>query len=133
MIRTALIAALLLSAAPAHADDAAVITKWYEALGKPDREKLSALLDAKAVIQLQDLGLEQTKDEFIASMDEWETAVAGAVIRHRIEKNEAGTADVLTCYDFPDNDILMRERFRIDGEVITGSTQETVADNCSAF
>ncbi|MFZ1775580.1 MAG: nuclear transport factor 2 family protein [Rhizobiaceae bacterium] len=133
MIRIALITALLLSAAPALADDAGVIANWYAALGKPDREKLSALLDGKAIIQLQDLGLEQTKDEFIASMDEWETAVAGAVIRHRIEKNETGSAEVLTCYDFPDNDILMRERFRIEGEVITGSTQETVADNCDAF
>lgn len=133
MIRTALITALLLSAAPALADDAGVIAQWYEALGKADRAKLSALLDGKAIIKLQDLGLEQTKDEFIASMDEWETAVAGAVIRHRIENAEAGTATVLACYDFPDNDILMREKFQISGDMIAASTQETVADTCDSF
>ena len=135
MTRFSLFAALFLaaSASPALADDAAVVAQWYEALGAPDRAKLSALLAKGATVKLQDLGIEQSKDEFIASMDEWETAVAGAKIRHRIEKDENGVATALTCYDFPDNDILMRETFAIAGEAITESTQETVADTCDGF
>ncbi len=66
-------------------------------------------------------------------MDEWESAVQGATIRHRIETATGDTATVLACYDFPDNDILMRETFRIVGDEVAESTQDTVADNCDAY
>jgi len=134
MIRLAA-AVLLASVAvlPVHAGDAELIDAWYVALAKPDRAALSALLAEDAVVKLADLGLEQSRGDFIGSMDEWEAAVAGAQIRHRLEKDEGGVATVLACYDFPDNDILMRETFRIAGDKIVESTQETVADNCDAY
>lgn len=134
MIR--LLAAVVLAATvalPVRADDAAIIDAWYAALVKPDREKLSSLLAEDAVVRLEDLGMEQSRGDFISSMDEWETAVEGSQIRHRVEKDEGGVATVLACYDFPDNDILMRETFRIDGDRIVESTQVTVADNCDAY
>lgn len=134
MIR--LLAVALIAAAavlPARADDAAVLDKWYAALVKPDREALSALLADDAVIKLEDLGMEQSRGDFISSMDEWETAVEGSQIRHRIEKSEGGVTAVLACYDFPDNDILMRETFRLTNDRIVESTQVTVADNCDAY
>lgn len=133
MIR--LLAAALLAAAivtPAGANDA-VLDRWYAALAKPDREQLSALLADDAVVKLDDLGLEQSRGDFIASMDEWETAVEGAQIRHKTEKTEGEVSTVLACYDFPDNDILMRETFHIAGGKIVESTQVTVADNCDAY
>ncbi|MGC4034130.1 MAG: hypothetical protein QM754_20815 [Tepidisphaeraceae bacterium] len=55
-----------------------------------DRTELSDLLADDARIRLDDIGIEQSKQEFIASMDEWQGAVSGAAIRHRIEKTEGG-------------------------------------------
>lgn len=130
-LATALLLAAL--AGPAFADPAAVVDRWYDALLKADRAALAALLADDAVIRLNDLGLEQDQAAFIASMDEWESAVQGATIRHRIENATGDTATVLACYDFPDNDILMRETFRIAGDEVAESTQDTVADNCDAY
>ncbi len=131
-----ILAALLLAAtmlSPALADDKAVVDAWYAALLKADRGQLAQLLADDAVVKLEDLGLEQSRGDFIGSMDEWATAVEGAQIRHKLEKDEGGVATVIACYDFPDNDILMRETFRIAGDKITESTQVTVADNCDAY
>lgn len=131
-----ILAALLLAAtmlSPALADDKAVVDAWYAALLKADRGQLAQLLADDAVVKLDDLGLEQSRGDFIGSMDEWATAVEGAQIRHKLEKDEDGVATVIACYDFPDNDILMRETFRIAGDKITESTQVTVADNCDAY
>jgi hypothetical protein len=118
---------------PAAADDKAVVDAWYAALLKADRGQLAQLLADDAVVKLEDLGLEQSRGDFIGSMDEWATAVEGAQIRHKLEKDDGGVATVIACYDFPDNDILMRETFRIAGDKIAESTQVTVADNCDAF
>lgn len=118
---------------PAHADDSVVIDRWYSALLAVDRAGLSALLSEDARIRLDDLGVEQSKAEFIASMDEWETSAAGAAIRHRVEKAEDGVTTVVACYDFPANDILMRETFAIAGDLITASSQAAIAENCNAY
>lgn len=130
-LAAALLAATMLS--PARADDAAVVDAWYDALLRADRDQLAKLLTDDAVVKLQDLGLEQSRGDFIGSMDEWATAVEGAQIRHKLEKDEAGVATVIACYDFPDNDILMRETFRIAGDKISESEQVTLADNCDAY
>ncbi|KQZ15197.1 hypothetical protein ASD44_14895 [Mesorhizobium sp. Root554] len=124
---------LLTAAGPVRADDAAVIGKWYGALLTADRAVLSELLAENARIRLDDLGIEQSKDEFIASMDEWEGAVAGAAIRHRIDSQAAGVTTVTACYDFPANDIMMQETFTIEGDHVAASTQATVAENCDSF
>ena len=47
------------------------------------------MLAEDARIRLDDLGIEQTKAEFIASLDEWQGAVAGAQIRHKVEARTA--------------------------------------------
>lgn len=125
--------ALLMATDVARADDAAVIDKWYGALLVADRTALSELLAENARIQLDDLGIEQSKDEFIASMDEWEGAVDGAAIRHRVEGSGAGVTTVTACYDFPANDIMMQETFAIADERITANTQATIAENCDSF
>src|SRR6186713_3038629 len=102
-------AVLTLTLSPARADDGALIDRWYSALLVADRTELSDLLADDVRIKLDDLGVVQSKQEFIASIDEWKGAVAGAAIRHRIEKSEAGVTTVIACYDFPNNDMLMQE------------------------
>ncbi|RWB18604.1 MAG: nuclear transport factor 2 family protein [Mesorhizobium sp.] len=125
--------ALLFSLLAARADDSAIIDRWYSALLAADRTELSALLADDARMTLEDLGVVQNKQEFIDSIDQWQDAVAGAAIRHRIEKSENGETTVLACYDFPENDTLMRETFTVVGGRITASTQTAVAQDCSAY
>jgi hypothetical protein len=124
---------LIALALPVHADDNAIVDRWYAALLAADRARLSDLLADDARIRLEDLGIEQNKTEFIASMDEWETAVAGAAIRHRIDKSEGGVVTVIVCYDFPANDLLTRETFATTGEQITASSQGTIAESCDDY
>ena len=127
------IAVLTLTLAPARADDGAIIDRWYSALLVADRTELSDLLADDVRIKLDDLGVVQSKQEFIASIDDWKGAVAGAAIRHRIEKSEAGVTTVIACYDFPNNDMLMQETFAVTGNRITASSQAALAENCDGF
>lgn len=132
--RFLLAAALLMSSLiRAAADDGAIIDRWYSALLIADRTELSDLLSDDVRMKLDDMGVVQTKQDFIASIDEWQSAVAGAAIRHRVEKSENGETTVLACYDFPSNDTLMRETFTIAGGRIVVSTQTAVAQDCSAY
>ncbi|RWF77353.1 MAG: nuclear transport factor 2 family protein [Mesorhizobium sp.] len=126
-------AALLFSVISARADDGALIGRWYAALLVADRTELSDLLADDVRIKLDDLGVVQTKQEFIASIDDWQGAVAGAEIRHRIEKTEGGVTTVIACYDFPNNDALMQETFAIADNRITASSQAAIAENCDAY
>ena len=126
-------AALLIAIIAARADDRAVISRWYSALLVADRTELSDLLSDDVRIKLDDLGIVQSKQEFIASIDEWKGAVAGAAIRHRIEKSEGGVTTVVACYDFPNNDMLMQETFAVTDNRITASSQAAIAENCEAY
>lgn len=132
--RFLLAAALLMSTlVRASADDGAIIDRWYSALLVADRTELSDLLSDDVRMKLDDIGVVQSKQDFIASIDEWQGAVAGAAIRHRIEKSEKGETTVLACYDFPSNDTLMRETFIVAGNRIVASTQTAVAQDCSGY
>ena len=126
-------AALLFSIIPVHADDGAINSRWYSALLVADRTELSDLLADDVRIKLDDLGIVQSKQEFIASIDEWQGAVAGAEIRHRIEKSEGGVTTVIACYDFPNNDMLMQETFAVTDNRITASSQAAIAENCDGY
>jgi len=127
------VTALLFSTLAARADDSAIINRWYSALLVADRTELSDLLADDVRIKLDDLGVVQTKQEFIASIDDWQGAVAGATIRHRIETSEAGLTTVIAYYDFPSNDMLMRETFAVAGNRITASSQAAIAESCEAY
>lgn len=126
-------ATLLMSAFGARADDGVIINRWYSALLVADRTELTDLLADDVHIKLDDLGIVQNKQEFIASIDEWQGAVAGAAIRHRIEKSEAGVTTVIACYDFPNNDMLMHETFAVTENRITASSQAAIAENCEGY
>ena len=126
-------AALLIAIVAARADDGAIISRWYSALLIADRTELADLLADDVRIKLDDLGIVQSKQEFIAALDEWKGAVAGAAIRHRIEKSEGGVTTVIACYDFPDNDMLMQETFAVTDNRITASSQAAIAENCEGY
>ena len=126
-------AALLVAIIAARADDGAIISRWYAALLVADRTELADLLADDVRITLDDLGIVQSKQEFIASLDEWKGAVAGAAIRHRIEKSEGGVTTVIACYDFPNNDMLMQETFAVTDNRITASSQAAIAENCEGY
>jgi hypothetical protein len=135
MLRAAATALFLLTLAPAFAADGvnAVIDRWYAALVDADPARLGALLADDATIELDDIGVTQTKAEFLDSMDEWKEAVSGAETRYNIVGAEGATTTVLACYDFPDNDLTMRETFRIENDLIVASTQTTANPDCAAF
>ena len=64
-------AALLIAIAAARADDGSIISRWYSALLVADRTEIADLLADDVRIKLDDLGVVQSKQEFIASLDEW--------------------------------------------------------------
>ncbi|MGB8818046.1 MAG: hypothetical protein WCC06_11630 [Candidatus Aminicenantales bacterium] len=111
----------------------AVLDRWYTALGAVDRTAITGLLAENAKITLGDLDIEQSKAEFVASLDEWADAMKGSAIRHGIEKDEGGLMTAIVCYKFPDNESLTREVFAFEGGQIKSSEQETVADSCAEF
>jgi hypothetical protein len=98
-----------------------------------NEDGLAKILSDKAVIKLVDIGATQSKTEFLGTMSEWRIAIAGGGIRHKVEKTEGDVTTVLACYDFAENDILLRETFKIDDGVITENTQSRVAEDCDAY
>ncbi|NGN42072.1 nuclear transport factor 2 family protein [Mesorhizobium sp. CGMCC 1.15528] len=129
---TFLATVLLFPGLPAFADEA-VVERWYAALVTVDEDTLSSLLAEDAEMKLLDLGVVQSKPEFLASLDEWREAAHGLVVRYRIEGVTEGATMVLACYDFPANHVLMRETFAISGERIAKNVQMRLAENCEAY
>jgi hypothetical protein len=109
------------------------ITRWYSMLVAANEDGLASLLSDKAVIKLEDIGITQSKPEFLGTMGEWRIAIAGGGIRHKVEKTSGDVTTVLACYDFAENDILIRETFKIDDGLISENTQARVADDCNAY
>jgi methylphosphotriester-DNA--protein-cysteine methyltransferase len=111
----------------------AIVDKWYAALEAADRAAFEEIIADDAVITLNDLETDQTKREFIGSMDEWQDAMRGASIRHKIETSTADVASVLVCYTFPDNETLGRETFRVENGKIRESVQTVIGDSCAEY
>ncbi len=129
-----LLAALLfLSAMPAIAGPDETLSRWYAALQASDEPAISALLSDNAVILLEDIGIEQTKAEFVASLGEWRDAINGGTVEFKLEAAEGDGATTLVCYRFPDSPMTVREVFTFTGEQIAKSVQAQVADNCDGF
>ncbi|MEQ8480806.1 MAG: nuclear transport factor 2 family protein [Hoeflea sp.] len=113
-----------------------ILERWYTALFDVDREALSELLADEALIRLEDLGVTQTKAEYIASLDEWEEIARNTNFAWQIDAEapqDPDQATALVCYQFPDNDLMMREIFSFGDGRITGSVQSAVGDTCEEF
>lgn len=100
-----------------------IVAHWYQALQAADEDGLAKLLSDRAVIKLDDLG----------TMGEWRLAIEGGNIRHRVEMTAGDTTTVLACYHFPDNDMLVRETFKVEDGLILESSQTRVAEDCSGY
>ena len=134
MIRLLAAALVLFSTlAIAATPQEALVEKWYAALAAIDRSAFETILADDALISLGDLDIEQSKKEFIESLDEWQDAMKDASIRHKVEETTADSISVIVCYTFPDNEALGREVFRFSGEKISESVQSTIGDTCAEY
>lgn len=109
------------------------ISSWYEALRQNDNEMMNALLDDNALIELKDIGITQTKSEFIESMDEWSEMNGDAVLLTRFNKATDQEIVIDVCYRFASNETQTVEAFEMIGEKIAKSIQEQVSEICSGF
>lgn len=111
-------------------DPAAQIENWYKALEIADAEALSAMLHTDAKIVLKNLDITQNRDAFLNSMSDWAQTIEGGALRYKLLNVSSTEAVVEVCYDFPENDILMQERFILNGDKIIEQEQEQRADTC---
>lgn len=136
--RTILMAAMIsIAPLPATAEDAApLLDRWYTALFDIDRDAFQALLADEAVIRLEDLAIDQTKDEFIAALDDWEDASKDADFAWQSDPEAPASeteATALVCYRFPANTIMTRETFRFESGRVIESVQKGIGDSCDDF
>jgi hypothetical protein len=115
-------------------DDAtpAPVEAWYEALKAADAAAFEKLLAAGATIELRDLSITQTREEFLDSLDEWANANKDAQITARLEKLDGQTVTMKVCYKFPSNELLEREVFTLEDEQIVSSVQEQISESCGS-
>ncbi|MBO6554441.1 MAG: hypothetical protein JJ926_14330 [Roseitalea sp.] len=129
-----------LSAAHAGQVDAvAAVNGWYASLlPGQDAQAMAAragtLLAEGAVIDLRDLGITQTREEYLESLDVWADAVAGGTVAHRIEPGfDESSVSATVCFRFADNEVLNRETFAIEQGLIVNALFEQIADDCAGF
>lgn len=133
-VLAALAALLLGHAAPAQAQETpSAVSAWYEALREADRDRLGSLLAPEAKIDLRDLDVVQTREEFLESLDSWEEAMDGAQIEAKPLEASPAAAVMDVCYRFPGNEQRNRESFKLSGEKIVESVQEQTGDSCDGF
>jgi len=107
------------------------VERWFGALGSVNRRDFNELIADDTIIVLKDLGVKQSKSEFIAALDEWEKATRDANIVYRYESIDANSASVLVCYRFTSNEQLNLESFTYSNGQITGSIQEFKSVDCA--
>jgi hypothetical protein len=134
-LRVALVAAgLLAGVAPCFAESPdETITRWYAMLIAANEDGLAKALADDATIKLTGIDAVRNKAQFLGTMSEWRIAIAGGGIHHKVEKTEGDVTTVRACYDFADNDILMRETFRIVNGLIVENTQTEIGQDCDAY
>ncbi|GEM_PF-1690406 len=109
------------------------ISDWYEALRQSDEGAFDTLLADTATIELKDIGITQTKNEFIQALDEWSELNGNAIFLTRLKAASENNIVVDVCYRFDFNEMQMQEAFLVDGNLITKSIQEKVSDSCPDF
>ena len=113
-----------------------LLDRWYTAMFDVNRVAIAELLADDAVIKLVDLGVTQSKAEFLEALEDWEDIVKTANFAWQLEEGAAdddASATALVCYQFPDKELMIREIFAFrDGKIIS-NTQSTAADSCEDF
>lgn len=110
-----------------------VLANWYEGLKNSNRPQLAAILTEDAIIDMRDLGVTQTKQEFLDSLDEWAEASRDAKVLTRIGDQSGDQISVDVCYRFSDNEVQTKEDFTLAGGKIKKSAQQAVGEKCEGF
>ena len=87
-----LLSAMVVSTAPCRAETKTpVLDKWYPALFSADAPALASLLTEDAEIRLEDIGITQTKSEFLDSLGEWKDSIEGASFDWKLDSAAPAT------------------------------------------
>ncbi len=109
------------------------VKAWFVALSKVSRPRFRELIDRNARIELKDLGIVQTREEFLDSLEQRDDATKGAILLTQVISSQDGVDIVEVCYRFDSNEQLSRETYRyLDGR-ITSVIQERLGTNCVGF
>jgi hypothetical protein len=109
------------------------VSNWYEALQLGDIEILSIIMAEEATIDLRDLGIIQTRTEFIDAFGQWQEFNKDARILTRQASASEDEVVAEVCYRFPSNESYHREVFSLSQGLITGSVQEKIGETCTGF
>lgn len=132
---SALFAALLLLPLPAIAQDTLPqpVEKWFAALRSVDRIAFGELMAKDAVIELRSLKFSQTREEFIAALDNWQELAGDTEITARPVSVGDGSTTVQVCYRRPSEAWTNLEVIRHRDGFVTGAVQERIAEDCAGF
>ncbi|MEO1746232.1 MAG: hypothetical protein AAFR13_06850 [Pseudomonadota bacterium] len=117
----------------------ALLSSWYSAHGNAferdaARSAVAAMLSEDAAIELRDLDLVQTRDEYLESFDGWRDAIEGGAVAFRIDSIDGDTSTVTVCYRFASQPILNAETITLDSDgTIAAIVAEQTADTCDSF
>lgn len=123
-----------LAASPAAADEPErVVQEWYRRLSESDIAGLADLIAPAAVFHTEASGKSQSREEFIAYMEQSRDVLVNADIRRKLQEKDATSITMIVCYDFQPGLTLNRETYRIaDGKIID-ARQKRLADDCDSF
>ncbi len=109
------------------------VSRWYDALRTGDSAAFGQLIAADAVIELKASGIVQTREEFIASLDDWaELAAQGQMLVRPVSASE-NEAVAEVCYRFPGAERMNRESFTLADGKVTRLVQEEAGTGCPGF
>ena len=136
MLKTARLAALaLIVMVPqgALAGPEETLRSWYTMLQSGSDARIGGLLADNAVIVLEDIGVEQSKAEFMDSLGEWKDAIKGGSVDWKLKKKTSDSATATVCYRFTSGPMMVREDFTFSGEQIVKSVQKQLGSDCEKF
>jgi hypothetical protein len=117
-------------ASPAFAGDSNVVDRWYQALRSNDRAAFGELMTEDARIFLNQLGVVQSRDDFIESLDTWEEVSADVQIYVSLDRVDEERLIARVCYQFPENSYTNSEIFSFDDGKIFQQVQERIQEGC---
>lgn len=106
------------------------VQNWFDGLRNAHANTFEEILTDNAMIELGDLGISQTKAEFIASLDQWKQVHRSAIITTKLASTDKSLIEVNVCYKFPSNEVYNRETFELIDGKISKSIQEKISNIC---
>jgi hypothetical protein len=109
------------------------VQAWFVALTKVNHPGFKKLIAEGTKIELRDLGIVQTREEFLDSLDEWDEATKDAILMTQLLSSKDGTDILEVCYRFKNNEQLNRETYTYSDSLITSVIQELIGTECKGF